>query len=367
MKIGYLYEAVFGSYKNTKVSGKDIATKIAADAIFEKYKGEIMEVYVSDIKELMDSTVDSPFSGSTEKYRVCNRYVKDISPDAYGIGARISRMGTNVIIEQMVSFQTSFTTGSKSFYICQEEMEFWEKEEEKLHELFPKYTFKIMLDWIYVKDGTLHPRTEVNSDVDQLPRYQFPYPINEANCSGTISLGYEVSLEMFVKYWNRFINRSDHINTLYLENPSMTNLDLSVPSDFKVNRIMIRGGASLTNLEGAKKYLMEDHTITYNLNGFRDFLAHRNDGTEISTEYASGTPAYEIATNGALSLENLKYLFDNSPNGSLLFSYFIYDLDSKRCRLFDSSYSVDKVKITEWFKKENFKKVVNKYLKRNKK
>ena len=89
MKVDYLYEAgPFGSYKNAKSSNKDSLQKLAAEGIFEKRKEEIMEVYVKDIKDLMD-TMDTKFGGRIEKYRVCGRYVRDESPDTYGVGARI--------------------------------------------------------------------------------------------------------------------------------------------------------------------------------------------------------------------------------------------------------------------------------------
>ena len=68
MKVNYLYESgPFGSYKNAKPVNKDYLHKLAAEAIFEKDKEEIMEVYVNDIKELMDTSVDSIFGRKEEK------------------------------------------------------------------------------------------------------------------------------------------------------------------------------------------------------------------------------------------------------------------------------------------------------------
>jgi hypothetical protein len=367
MKIDYLYEAgPFGSYRNAKRSTKDSLQKLAAEAIFEKYREEIMSVYVNDIKELMDTMVDSKFGGREEKYRICNRYVADESPDAYGVGARIHLLkGTEVIIEQLLSFQTSIMSGNKSYYLCPEEFTFWENEEQKLQEMFPRYTFKIVLDWVYSSSGDLHSRKKVNTDVDVLEHHPFPYPLKE-NTLGGITLGHSVTLEMFVKYWNRFISKADSVKYLSLELPDIETLDIVTPTKFKTESIQIRGGENLIDLTGASKYLLGAKEITYNLNGFRDFMSRRRDGMDIEEKYKQN-PAFERATKGILSLDNLTYLFDNSSNGSLLFSYFTYNLNTGKGRLFDTSYLSKETPITKWFDKDGFIPAVDAYKKKRSK
>lgn len=367
MKINYLYEAgPFGSYKNTKLGDKEPLQRLAANAIFEKHKEEIMKVYVNDIKELMDTIVDSKFGGREEKYRICNRYVADESPDAYGVGARIHlSKGSEVIIEQLLSFQTSLILGNRSYYLCPEELTFWENEEKKLQEMFPRYTFNIVLDWVYSPSGDLHSRKKVNTDVDVLEHHPFPYPLKE-NTLGGITLGHSVTLEMFVKYWNRFISKSDSVNYLSLELPDIETLDVVTPTKFKTESIQIRGGENLIDLTGASKYLLGAKEITYNLNGFRDFMSRRRNGVDIEEKYKQN-PAFERATNGILSLDNLTYLFDNSSDGSLLFSYFTYNLNTGKGRLFDTPYISLITNATKWFNKDGFKSAVDAYIKKHSK
>ena len=367
MKINYLYEAgPFGSYKNVKQGDKESLQRLAANAIFEKHKEEIMEVYVNDIKELMDTMVDSKFGGREEKYRICNRYVTDESPDAYGVGARIRlSKGSEVTIEQLLSFQTSIMSGNKSYYLCPEEFTFWENEEKKLQEMFPRYTFTIVLDWVYSSSGDLHSRKKVNSDVDVIEHHPFPYPLKE-NALGGIALGSNVTVEMFVKYWNRFISKSDSIKYLSLEYPDIETLDVMTPTNFKTEVIQIRGGEHLIDLTGASKYLSGAKEITYNLNGFRDFMSRRRDGMDIEEKYKQN-PAFERATKGILSLDNLTYLFDNSSNGSLLFSYFTYNLKTGKGRLYDALYLNKEIPVTKWFDKDGFIPAVDAYIKKRSK
>lgn len=362
MKVKYLYEAgPFGSYKNAKHDNKDSLQKLASDAIFEKYREEIMTVYVNDIKELMDTMVDSKFGDRKEKYRICNRYVADESPNTYGIGARVYVRGTTVVIQQLLSSQTSFRSGNTSYYLCPEEFTFWENEEHKLQEMFPRYTFKIELDWVYSSIGDMWARKKVNSDVDNLEHHPFPYPFNEGISLSCITLGHNVTIDMFIKYWNRYISRCDSIKMISLEQPSMDSLDITIPTDFKVESIQIRGGDKLVDISGVSKYLIGNQEITYNLNGFRDFHSIRTNGVDIEERYKQ-SPAFEQATNGVLSLDNLTYLFDNSPYGKLLFSYFTYNISTGKGRLFDMSY-VMPVSVTEWFDKDGFIPAIDSYLK----
>ena len=365
MKVNYLYEAgPFGSYKNAKQDNKDSLQKLASEAIFEKYKEEIMAVYVDDIKKLMDTMVDSKFGGREEKYRICNRYVTDKSPNAYGVGARIHAKGTTVIIEQLLSFQTALTSGYKTYYICPEEFTFWENEEQKLQEMFPRYTFKIVLDWVYSSTGVLRARKKVNSDVDNLEHHPFPYPLNENTAAGCITLGHDVTLDMFIKYWNRYISKCDSVKMIMLEHPSMDSLDITIPTDFKTETIQLRGGENLVDISGVSKYLIGNQEVTYNLNGFMDFGLRRSKGLDIEEKYRQN-PVFEQATNGVLSLDNLTYLFDNSSNGNLLFSYFIYNISTGKGRLFNSSYSGNiKFSVTDWFDKDGFKPAIDAFLKK---
>lgn len=364
MKVNYLYEAgPFGSYKNAKHDNKDSLQKLAAEAIFEKHKEEIMAVYVNDIKELMDTMVKSEFGDRKEKYRICNRYITDESPSAYGIGARIHAKGTTVVIEQLLSFQTSLTSGNRTYYLCPEEFTFWENEEQKLQEMFPKYTFKIALDWIYNSTGNLYARKKVNSDVDNLEHHPFPYPLRNAPIA-CVTLGHCVTLDMFIKYWNRFISRYDSVKMIMLVQPSMDSLDITVPTDFKVETLQIRGGDNLVDISGASKYLIGDQEITYNLNGFREFGYGRSNGIDIEKKYKQN-PVFEQATNGVLSLDNLTYLFDNSSNGDLLFSYFTYNINTRKGRLFGASYNKNRAfAVTDWFDKDGFKPAIDAYLKK---
>lgn len=368
MKVNYLYEAgPFGSYKNAKQDNKDALQKLASEAIFEKYKEDIMEVYVNDIVDFMDATKDSAyFGGTTAKYRICNRYINDESPNTYGVGARIYLRGNTVIIEQLLSSQTSLISGtlSKLYYTCPEELTFWEKEEKKLQEMFPRYTFKIMLDWVYNSTGDLWARKKVNSDVDSLEHHPFPYPLKENTLADYITLGSNVTLDMFIKYWNRYISKCDSVKMLMLEHPSMDSLDITIPTDFKAETIRLRGGDNLVDISGASKYLIGNQEVTYNLNGFRDFSSRKSKGLDIEKKYRQN-PVFEQATNGVLSLDNLTYLFDNSTNGSLLFSYFTYNINTGKGRLFTSSYSKNiKFSVTDWFDKDGFKPAIDAFLKK---
>jgi hypothetical protein len=360
MKVSFIHEGVFGSYKNTKTSGKDIARGIASSAIFEKYKSEIMDVYVADIKELMDTRVDSPFGGTDSKYRICNRYVPDISEDAYGIGARPYCKGNTVVIEQMVSFQTSnISGGSRSLYTCPEELLFWENEETKLSGLFPKFKFKIILDWVYLPDAGGYIRT-VDPEKEAIEHHPFPYPLNSNTNSGTITLGHTVTLNDFIKYWNRFAKTEDKVQCLAFEHPPMESLEISIPSNFKTGQIMIRGGLQLTDIDSAKAYMTGNSEIVYNLYGFRDFSSRRRDGQDIDPKFKEGVPAFEKATNGLMSLDNLTYLFDNSPNGSLVCSYFMYSPITHKGRIFDVGYNVSRNIVSDWFSDDKgFRKAVD--------
>ena len=365
MKVNYLYEAgPFGSYKNAKQDNKAALQKLASEAIFEKHKEDIMEVYVNDIVDFMDATKDSAyFGGTTAKYRICNRYINDESPNTYGVGARIYLRGNTVIIEQLLSSQTSLISGtlSKLYYTCPEELTFWEKEEKKLQEMFPRYTFKIMLDWVYNSTERLWARKKVNSDVDNLEHHPFPYN-TDIDGGNFISIGENVTLEMFIKYWNRFISRSKVVKSITLNDPSMDSLDITVPTDFKVETIQIIGGENLVDINGAAKYLVGNKQVLYNLNGFRSFSPRKSDSlaNDIEDVYKQ-KPAFEKATNGVLSLDNLIYLFDKSPDGRLLFSYFTYDINTGKGLLFDdSTYN----HVANWFDKDGFKKAVDDYIKK---
>ena len=106
--------------------------------------------------------------------------------------------------------------------------------------------------------------------------------------------------------------------------------------------------------------------ITYNLNGFRDFMSRRRNGMDIEEKYKQN-PAFERATKGILSLDNLTYLFDNSSNGSLLFSYFTYNLSTGKGRLFDTSYLSKETPVTKWFDKDGFIPAVDAYIKKRSK
>ena len=367
MKVNYLYESgPFGSYKNAKPVNKDYLHKLAAEAIFEKDKEEIMEVYVNDIKELMDTLVDSIFGSKEEKYKICNRYVTDESPDAYGIGARIHAVGTTVTIKQLLSFQTSLITErSITYYLCPEEFTFWENEEKKLQKMFPKYTFKIVLDWVYSSTDDLQAGKKVNSDVDNLEHCPFPYPLEEYTFAASITLGFNVTLDMFIKYWNRYISKYDCIKMIKFDNPSINSLDITIPTDFKTKAIQIIGGDNLTDISGASKYLIGNKEVTYNLNGFRDFGSRKSNVINIKEKYKQN-PVFEQATNGVLSLDNLTYLFDNSTNGRLLFPGFTYNINTGKGRLFDTSYNYNKnssASVTEWFDKDGFKSAIDVYLK----
>ena len=358
MKLNYLYEAgPFGSYKNAKSGNKDSLQKLAAEGIFEKHKEEIMEVYVKDIKDLMDSEVNTKFGGTKEKYRICNRYVTDENPYSYGVGARIFLRGTSVVIEQLLTP----TWSRYNYYVCPEEFTFWENEEQKLQEMFPRYTFKIMLDWVYNSTERLWARKKVNSDVDNLEHHPFPYN-TDIDGGNFITIGENVTLEMFIKYWNRFISRSKVVKSITLNDPSMDSLDITVPTDFKVETIQIRGGENLVNINGAAKYLVGNKQVLYNLNGFRSFSQRKSDSlaNDIEDVYKQ-KPAFEKATNGVLSLDNLIYLFDKSPDGRLLFSYFTYDINTGKGLLFDdSTYN----HVANWFDKDGFKKAVDDYIKK---
>lgn len=366
MKVDYLYEAgPFGSYKNAKRYSnditKDILNKVAADAIFKKDKEDIMEVYVNDIIELMDTMKDTHYGSRVQKYRICNRYINDESPDAYGVGARTYIRGNTVIIEQLLSTQTSLISGNKSFYTCPEELTFWEKEEKKLQEMFPRYTFKIVLNWVYNSTERLWPSKKVNSDVDKLEHYPFPYH-PDLEGGEFIALGTDVTLDMFIKYWNRFISRRESITSIELSDPMMDSLDITIPTDFKTKSIQIRGGENLVDLNGATKYLIGNKQVMYNLNGFRSFDSKRSDSLEPDIqEVYKQKPAFERATNGVLSLDNLTYLFDKSTYGRLLFSYFTYDISTGKGLLFDD-YSYNHV--AKWFDKDGFKKAVDDYIKK---
>lgn len=362
MKINYIHEGVFGSYKNSKTSGKEIATSLATEAIFEKYKDEIMAVYVKDLKELMDSRVESKFGGSEAKYRICNRYVQDLSPDAYGVGARIMARGNKVVIEQMLSWQTSFITGTRTFYTCSRELTFWEEEEKKLAELFPRYTFKIVLDWVY-SPGGMHASTKITPDSKLVHR---PYPCpGDDLLSPKVGIGYEVTLDEYAAYWNRFVSKAESIREFSIENPEFTSLDIHVPTDLKIESMVIRGGEKLTDLSGVAKYMIGPPEVSYNLNGFKDFMSRRSDGVDIDPKYDVPNPAFEIATKGLLSLDNLRYLFDANGNGKILCTFFLYDMTNNQGRLYDTTYGSNPTIIaTDRFTKDTFKKAVDKHKKK---
>ena len=360
MKVDYLYEAgPFGSYKNAKSSNKDSLQKLAAEGIFEKCKEEIMKVYVKDIKDLMD-TMDTKFGGRIEKYRVCNRYVMDESPYTYGVGARIYLRGKTVVIEQLLTPKMT----SIYYYNCPEEFTFWENEEQKLQEMFPRYTFKIVFDWVYMSNGLLWA-TKVNSDVDNLEHYPFPYPL-ETSTSDCIALGSNVTLDMFIKYWNRFISTSDYVKKIVLDEPNMDSLNITIPTDFRVESVEIRGGENLTDISGISKCLIGKQEVTYNLYRFASDILMIHDGRRrlsIKGRYKQH-PVFEQATNGVLSLDNLTYLFDNSVNGILLFPYFTYNISTGNGRLFNiSNTKRDKYYYTNWFDKDGFKATVDAFLK----
>ena len=353
MKLNYLYEAgPFGSYKNIKNKNSiQELGNIGKEAIFEKIKEKIVEVYVNDIKELMDTLVETK-TGRDVKYRICNRYIKDESPDAYGVGARIYLRSSTVMIEQLLSMDTSLiSSGTKTYYFCPEEFTFWEKEEQKLQEMFPKFTFKIVLDWVYNSTDALWPGRIVNSNVDKLEHRPFPYPERS-----TIILGSNVTLDMFIKYWNRYISRCDSLEIITLDKPSMDSLDITIPTDFKVNSIVINGGNNLVNINGVSKYLIGNKEVTYSLNGFRDFSLRTSNGGLVIKEQYKRNPVFERATNGVLSLDNLTYLFDKSIHGSLIFSYFTYNIITGKGKLFNG------YKSTNWFNKYEFKQAVDNYL-----
>ena len=361
MKLNYLYEAgPFGSYKNAKSSNKDSLQKLAAEGIFEKHKEEIMEVYVKDIKDLMDSEVNTKFGGTKEKYRICNRYVTDENPYSYGVGARIYLRGKTVVIEQLLTP----TWSRYNYYVCPEEFTFWEKEEQKLQEMFPRYTFKIVFDWVYMSSGDLWIR-KVNSAVDNLEHYPFPHPLEEDPSGDCIILGDNVTLDMFIKYWNRYISTVDSFKMIMLENPSMDSLDITIPTDFKVEAIQVRGGDNLVDISGVSKYLIGNQEVTYNLNGFEKLSLRMSDKLLSIKEKYIQHPVFEEATKGVLSLDNLTYLFDNSTNGTLLFSYFTYNISTGKGRLSNSLYSKNvKFSVTDWFDKDGFKRAIDAFLKK---
>ena len=357
MKVDYLYEAgPFGSYKNAKSSNKDSLQKLAAEAIFEKYREEIMAVYVKDIKDLMD-TMDTKLGGRIEKYKVCGRYVRDESTNTYGVGARIYLRGTSVVIEQLLTPKMT-----SNCYNCPEEFTFWENEEQKLQKMFPRYTFKIVFDWVYHVYGLLWA-IKVNSDKDNLEHYPFPYPF-ESSTTNCIVLGSNVTLDMFIKYWNRFISTSDYIKKLVLDEPNTDSLNITIPTNFRVESVEIRGGENLTDISGISKCLIGKQEVTYNLYRFaNDNLMIHDSRLSIKEKYKQH-PVFEQATNGVLSLDGLTYLFDNSVNGRLLFPYFTYDISTGKGRLFNISNTVrDKYYHTIWFDKDGFKATVDAFLK----
>ena len=301
------------------------------------------------------------FSGNFSPYTASLQY--DTTPPIpwqkeYGTGCF-------AYAEQLLSFQTSLIgLGNGSYYLCPEEFTFWENEEQKLQEMFPRYTFKIVLDWVYSHTGDLWSGKKVSSNVDNLEHHPFPHPFERDTLAGCVALGNDVTLDMFVKYWNRYVSKCDSLKMIMLEHPNMDSLDINVPTDFKVEAIQIRGGNNLVDISGASKYLIGNKEVTYNLNGFTEFGSRRSNGVDIKEEFKQN-PVFERATNGVLSLDNLTYLFDNSSDGLSLFSYFTYNLNTGMGKLFNTAYNKKLYSPrTIWFDKDGFKPAVDILLKK---
>ena len=80
--------------------------------------------------------------------------------------------------------------------------------------------------------------------------------MDEYTFAASITLGFNVTLDMFIKYWNRYISKYDSIKFIKFDNPSINSLDITIPTDFKTKAIQIIGGDNLTDISGASKYLI---------------------------------------------------------------------------------------------------------------
>ena len=307
MKIQYLQESVFGTYKNKRSDDKKLknirkeTVKISNKWFQENVVNEILDYYVP----LM---IDYSKSVSTKERGITllfDRAKDKINSKSHGLVVEISEIAGKIIIKQYVKTEECRSYGNL-YFLQNETFTIFDEIEEHISENFGPC--EIILVNCETEGGYWYNTENENSNIKEVPFLQYNNQDIKEIIFGLKDL---TSLTPIFKFLNRF---EDSLPNLY--SISFTNCDnlesfkSEVPLELiKVGRISLWGCKNLKSFDGWEDFMNKDNpVVVYNINSILNNTGHGADMYTILPEFNVEPAVFELATKGKIQKKYIQYL-----------------------------------------------------------
>ncbi len=307
MKINYLQESVFGSYKNkTQDKLKNIkqeTARISNKWFQENVVPKILDYYIPKVLEF-SNTICKQERGIEI---LCDR--NSAVPKNDGAVVDIKEENGKILIKQYLVYK-DISSYNNLYFLKNETFEIFDEIEDYISKNFGECKIILTIAKIINGNKWFNFYDSAKHDLVEIPFLQDPsndYPIIEI----IISNKEMTSLDKVFNFFNRFENALPILPSLNLAScNNLTSFDSKIPlKSFKIGRIFLWGGANLTSFKGWQKFMVDDDPkVIYNVNSILDSTAASHVRYEIKKEFDVDKPAFELATNGKIPKKYLLYL-----------------------------------------------------------
>lgn len=307
MKIQYLQESVFGTYKNKRSDDEKLknvrkeTAQISNKWFQENVVNEILDYYVP----LM---IDYSKSVSTKERGITllfDRAKDKINSKSKGLVVEISEIAGKIIIRQYVKTDECRSYGDL-YFLENETFTIFDEIEEYILENFGPC--EIILVNCETEGGYWYNTENENSNIKEVPFLRY----NSQDIKEIIfGLKDITSLTPIFKFLNRFEDSLPNLYSISFTNcNNLESFKSEVPLKLiKVERISLWGCKNLKSFDGWENFMNKDNpVVVYNINSILNNTGHGADMYTILSEFNTEPAVFELATKGKIQKKYIQYL-----------------------------------------------------------
>lgn len=313
MKIQYLQESVFGTYKSPNDSDDEKLKNVRKETIQisnkwfqENVVNEILDYYVPLMVEY-SKNVSPKERGITLLFDRAN---DKLNSKSHGLVVEISEIAGKIIIRQYVNTDECRPYGNL-YFLQNDTFTIFDEIEDYISENFGPCEIILVnceTEGEYLYQYYWYNTDHKNSKIKEVPFLRYH---NQDIKEIIFRLKDITSLTPIFKFFNRFEDSLPNLYSISFTNcDNLTSFKSEVPLEtIKIGRVSLWGCKNLKSFDGWEDFMNDTNpVVSYNINSILNNTGHGADMYAILPEFNSDPAAFELATKGKIQKKYIQYL-----------------------------------------------------------